>query len=177
MAASGIDLHKILSQQDPESAAVIRPSDPTRIVRALEVLSLTGQGISAHQKRHALSDRPFEVLTLIVDRPSQEMDGRLKLRTKAMFEKGLLDELKGLLALGYPAEAKPFQSVGYRECLAVLEGTIDLERAIELTFLRTRQLAKRQRTWFRGQTPEATWLYPDLAAALKLAQGFLKVSP
>lgn len=173
MAASGTDLYELLRQKDPDSAAQIKPSDPTRIVRALEVLRLTGEGILAHQRRHALSDRPFEVLTLVIDRPIKESEERLKLRTKGMFEMGLVEELKNLLAQGYAQDCKPFQSVGYRECLAILAGRLDLKQAQELVFIRTRQLAKRQRTWFRGQTPEATWLYPDFSSVLALVKDFL----
>jgi tRNA dimethylallyltransferase len=90
-----------------------------------------------------------------------------------MFEMGLVEELRGLLAQGHSRDCKPFQSVGYKECLAVLEGSLELKEARELVFIRTRQLAKRQRTWFRGQTPEATWLYPDFSSAMALVKGFL----
>jgi tRNA dimethylallyltransferase len=173
MAASGADLHALLRERDPESAALIRPSDPTRIVRALEILRLTGEGISVHQRRHALSDRPFETLTLVIDRPGPEMDDRLRQRTKRMFGAGLIDETRALLAQGHSPDSKPFRSVGYRECLAVLAGSLDESAAQELVLTRTRQLAKRQRTWFRGQSPDAVWLYPDPAAALSLIAPFL----
>jgi tRNA dimethylallyltransferase len=174
LAAMGVDLHELLKKLDPVSAARIRPSDPVRTIRALEVLRLTGEGIASHQDRHALSDRPFETLMIVIDRPLEEMDERLRLRTRLMFERGLIGEVRRLLDLGYPPELKPFQSVGYRECLDVLEGKLDPEKAHELVFIRTRQLAKRQRTWFRGQAPGASWLYPELEPVKRLIGGFFE---
>ncbi|MDR1309172.1 MAG: tRNA (adenosine(37)-N6)-dimethylallyltransferase MiaA [Deltaproteobacteria bacterium] len=177
MAGRGQDLHRLLSERDPVSARRIRPSDPARIVRALEVLHLTGEGISVHQDRHALSDRPFEALTVVIDRPLDEMDQRIRERTRRMFELGLLREAGDLLAKGYRPDLKPLRSVGYRECLDVLAGRLGLQEAQEQVFLRTRRLAKRQRTWFRGQAPQARWLYPDPGPVLDLVRGFLEGRP
>jgi tRNA dimethylallyltransferase len=113
---------------------------------------------------------------VVVDRPLEEMDARLRLRTRKMFEQGLLQEVQGLLDRGYSPNLKPFQSVGYRECFEVLSGRLDLKEAENLIFIRTRQLAKRQRTWFRGQAPLAHWLYPEFEPVMKLVTDFLQLN-
>jgi tRNA dimethylallyltransferase len=173
-ADSGVNLYELLAQRDPVAAAVIRSTDPVRIVRALEVFHLTGESIVSHQKRHALSDQPFRTLMVVIDRSMEEIEERIKLRTKLMFKRGILTEVNDLLNQGYSPELKPFRSVGYRECLDVLSGKLNQEKAEELINIRTRQLAKRQRTWFRGQAPQAQWFYPELEPVMRLITDFLK---
>ncbi|MDR1298025.1 MAG: tRNA (adenosine(37)-N6)-dimethylallyltransferase MiaA [Deltaproteobacteria bacterium] len=171
--ARGTDPHALLTGLDPLAAARIKPSDTVRIVRALEVLKLTGRSIVALQQAHALADRPYETLVLVMDRPPEETEARLRLRTGAMLANGLVEETKSLLARGYGPRLKPLRSVGYRECLEYLDGRLTLAEARERIFIRTRQLAKRQRTWFRGQAPEARWTPPDPAVVMPLIREFL----
>ncbi|MDR3134519.1 MAG: tRNA (adenosine(37)-N6)-dimethylallyltransferase MiaA [Deltaproteobacteria bacterium] len=173
MRDSGVCLHGLLAKTDPLAAARIRPSDPARIVRALEVFRLTGESIVTHQERHSLADRPFETLTLALDRPLAEMGERLSQRAREMFKRGLVEEVEGLLRLGYSPSLKPFQSVGYKECLGILDGRLGRAEAERLVIVRTRQLAKRQRTWLRGQAPQAVWLYPEFSPVMGLIGEFL----
>ncbi len=159
-AALGVDLHARLAEIDPETARVLSPADRVRIERALEVHHASGKPISQWQREHALAERPFETLVIVVDRRPEEMEARLAARTEQMFEAGLADEVRSLLEK-WPPEAKPFKSIGYKETVAYLKGETTLDEAIKRTFIATRQLAKRQRTWFRGQMPEALWFHPD----------------
>jgi tRNA dimethylallyltransferase len=173
-APAAADLHEMLRKADPLAASRLSPLDRPRIERALEVLHLTGESIVAHQARHALADRPFDALTIIIDRPPPEMAARLEARTRAMYEGGLVEEARGLLAKGYSPRLKPMMAVGYREAVAVALGQMGQAEAEAATLARTRQLAKRQRTWFRGQAPDGLWMRPDPRAVAKAAKDFLE---
>jgi len=81
----------------------------------------------------------------------------LKHRTREMFQRGLIDEVRGLFAQGYTGDEKPFESLGYKQAAAHLRGRITLAQAIESTEIETRQYAKRQLTWFR-RDPRIQWL-------------------
>jgi tRNA dimethylallyltransferase len=174
MLESGRSLHHLLSELDPLAAARIKPTERHRLERALEVFHLTGESIVTHQARHALADKHFDALTVIVDLEKRELDERLRIRTQAMFEGGLVEEARGLLEKGYSPSLKPFQAVGYREAVDAALGKIGLGEAMASTLRRTRQLAKRQRTWFRGQMPEGLWMIPDLAAVGRVVEDFWK---
>ncbi|MDR0356591.1 MAG: tRNA (adenosine(37)-N6)-dimethylallyltransferase MiaA [Deltaproteobacteria bacterium] len=174
LARNGHCLYEILQKKDPLAAAKIKPGDPARIIRALEVLELAGESIVALQERHKLADEPFDALTIVLDLPMAEIEERLRRRTKLMFEKGLLDEVEGLLARGFGPELKPMRSIGYRQCVEHLAGEKTLDETIEEVYLRSRQLAKRQRTWFRGQTKEALWLAPEPSQILETIRRFVQ---
>jgi tRNA dimethylallyltransferase len=171
-------LHTRLAAVDPLTAARVGPADRVRLERALEVHHLTGRPISQWQKEHGLRDKPFETLTLVLDRPPAELEARLRRRTDLMFAEGLKDEVEKLLQAGWAATLKPFGAIGYRETLDHIRGLISLDRAREKTFLATRRYAKRQRTWFRGQMPEARWFHPDQnAAVVELLRDFFRPRP
>jgi hypothetical protein len=103
----------------------------------------------------------------------EEMESRIKARTKKMFDSGLIDEIKTILASGFSKDLKPLNCVGYRECLEYISGEYSLAETESLICLHTRQLAKRQRTWFRGQAPQAVWLYPEENSVLGVVREFL----
>ncbi len=173
-APTAAELHARLASQDPAAAERIAPTDKVRLERALEVWHLSGRSIIKWQEEHALSERPFRTISFVIDRPLAEMEIRLKKRTQAMFEAGLVAEVEELLAAGWPRKAKPFGSIGYREVLSHLGGELTLEETIEKTFISTRRYAKRQRTWFRGQMPEALPFYPwQQAEILELCLKFM----
>lgn len=158
MAVRGVEaLHDELRAHDPEAAARIAPRDAVRVSRALEVLRITGQPLSTWQAAHRFSDRPYELLLLVLSPPSDELDRRIAARTHAMWDGGLVAETEAVLAAGFSPDAAPLQAIGYREAQAFLRGELDRDTAIERMRLATRQYAKRQRTWFRA-LDGARWL-------------------
>ena len=148
-------LHARLATIDPQAATRIHPRDTKRIVRALEVCTLTGQPLSAaHTPVH---DPIFETRVMILDVTREELAKRIDRRVEAMFANGLIEETETALAspggIGFTARQAP----GYTEVIDFLAGHIDRTEAIRRTQLRTRRLAKRQRTWFRS-FKNAIWI-------------------
>ena len=151
---------------DPETAARLHKNDIRRIIRALEVQTLTGESISKRQVEHE-TPAPPSVPVFALARPRRELYDRINLRVDLMFESGLIEEARALLNRADPIASAPAQAVGYREVFDYLEGRITLASAIEQTKTRTRRFAKRQETWFRsleeiepvsvaGEPPEIT---------------------
>jgi tRNA dimethylallyltransferase len=112
----------------------------------------------------------FSPIRVILDPPRAELHERIALRTIRMFQRGLIAEVRGLLEAGVPADAKAFESIGYKECLSILKGELTEEQAVERVTIATRQYAKRQLTWFRRE-PKALWInhFGDTPEALSLA--------
>jgi tRNA dimethylallyltransferase len=169
----GLDaLFRRLEEVDPVYARKIRSRDRIRIIRALEVWSLTGRPLSEHflgTKPAATAYRLLKV-GLELDRPS--LNHRIDERVERMFERGLLDEVRGLLARGVRETAPPFRALGYRQALACLRGELSLEAAKALTKTDTRHYAKRQMTWFRKMDGVA-WFRADAVPALEQYLGKL----
>ena len=151
--------HAELQRVDPAAARAIHPNDPARIARALEVYRATGTPLSRFREA-----RPFEsvggmVFSLGLAVEPAELWRRIEARVSAMMARGWIDEVATLLADGIAPEAKPMRAIGYRQIAAWLargggpETRTELERAI---VIRTRQYAKRQRTWFRKH-PDIFW--------------------
>ena len=143
------NLHKQLSEIDPEAAQRIHPNDAKRIVRALEVFKLTGKPISSFQKQFD-SNNQSDDWTIIGLRREKEIESkRINLRVKKMVEAGLVDEVKSLLAEDKPLSKQAACAIGYAEIISHLTGHLSLEDAVELIKKNTRHLAKHQRTWFK----------------------------
>jgi len=150
-------LHRILTRLDPAAAARIHRNDLNKTLRALEVRLLEGRPISDlfAQGRTPLGGfRPIKI-GLSPDR--ELLYRKLDMRAAAMFQRGLVGEVRDLLAAGVPADAKPFESLGYQQALQAVRGSITEEQAIASTQLETRRYAKRQLTWFRKE-PDVLWL-------------------
>jgi tRNA dimethylallyltransferase len=144
-------LHGILSRLDPIAAKRIHANDKNKLIRALEVRLLEGKPISTmfREGRDPLTGfRPIKI-GLSPDR--EMLYERLDLRTVRMFDLGLIEEVRGILAGGIPRNAKPFESLGYKQALQVVESTLAEQQAIESTQQETRRYAKRQLTWFRKE--------------------------
>jgi tRNA dimethylallyltransferase len=135
---------------DPAAAARLHSNDTRRLVRALEVFHLTGRPISELQKQFDRATPANECRVFVLDRPKAELLARIDRRVDAMFAEGLVDEVRGLLAQPQPLSKTARQAVGYAETIDYLEGRHDLATAIELVKTHSRQLAKRQATWFRS---------------------------
>jgi tRNA dimethylallyltransferase len=148
-------LHRLLTRLEPAAAARIHPRDVQKATRALEVRLLTGTSMPAPAQAQALEGYVNVKIGLNPDRAV--LHQRLDERAVAMFNGGLLDEVRTLLAQGTTGTEKPFEALGYKQALLHLRGKLTLEEAIASTQLETRQYAKRQWTWFR-RDPEIFWI-------------------
>ncbi|MGE5305273.1 MAG: tRNA (adenosine(37)-N6)-dimethylallyltransferase MiaA [Alphaproteobacteria bacterium] len=166
-------LYQRLERVDPEAISRIHPNDRQRIVRALEVFTLTGKPISEWQKEHAFSENAFDTLVIGLQRERAELYKAINERCDRMIADGLLDEVKQLVDRGYGLDLKPLQSIGYRHMGLVLKGELPYEEAVALMKRDTRRLAKQQLTWFRSDH-DIQWLHPDQKRQLRAAaEGFL----
>jgi tRNA dimethylallyltransferase len=144
-------LHRILKRLDPAAAARIHPNDKNKTMRALEVRLIEGRSLSSLFERGRAPLSGFGPIKLGLDPPRELLYARLNARANMIFERGLVDEVRRLLEAGVSREAKPFESLGYKQALQVLEGSLTIEQALESTQLATRRYAKRQLTWFRKE--------------------------
>jgi tRNA dimethylallyltransferase len=145
------ELWTTLEERDPDAATRIHPNDRVRLVRALEVLELSGRPLSERQEEHRFADRPFEVRWLALDLERESLGQRITDRVDRMFRDGLVDEVRALHSRGYGPELRPLRAIGYREVGWMLAGQIDEATARTSIDRATRQYAKRQRTWFRAE--------------------------
>lgn len=150
-------VHRLLSRLDSRVAARVHPNDVQKAIRAVEICILARRPASEvfEQGRDRLSG--FRVLELGLDPPREALYERLNRRAEKMFETGLIEEVQSLLARGVSPESKPFQSLGYRQALLLVQGKMSLKEAVESTRIETRHYAKRQWTWFR-RDPNVLWL-------------------
>ena len=150
-------LHRLLTRFDPTTAKKIHPHDVPKVTRALEVCLLSGRPVSElfREGRDALGGYRTLKLGLLPDRDA--LYERLDQRCAAMFDGGLVEEVRHILALGYAAESKPFESHGYKQALQSIRGELNLREAVFYAQRNTRQYAKRQLTWFRRE-PGLVWL-------------------
>ena len=153
-------LYARLCRQDPDAAKKIHPNDTYRIIRALEVLASTGKTLSGFHKAHGFNDRPFVVLKIGLHIPREMLYDRINKRVELMIDKGLVDEVKTLLAMGFSPESKSMQSIGYRHMVDFIKGDRAWEETVRTLKRDTRRYAKRQMTWFRAD-PEVLWKTPD----------------
>lgn len=144
-------LHRILRRLDPTTAVRIHPHDRHKLIRALEVRLASGRPLSSWFLEPAHPAAGFETLLLGLNPPRDVLYERINRRCALMFERGLVDEVRRILALGYSSACKPFESLGYRQALAVAEGRMTVEEAVTSTQTETRNYAKRQYTWFRRE--------------------------
>ncbi|HEX8171817.1 MAG TPA: tRNA (adenosine(37)-N6)-dimethylallyltransferase MiaA [Thermoanaerobaculia bacterium] len=164
-------LHRWLSNIDPASGRKIAAADRHRVERALEVWLSAGKPISEWE-RNTADELPSIKLALTLERA--RLHERLDARVAAMFAAGLVEETRALLAR-FPATARPFGTIGYKEAAAVVRGELSEETAIAETRRRTRAYAKRQLTWLRAernvQWLDATNVDRTFEAALRLLRG------
>lgn len=150
-----VAVHAALVEADPVAAASILPTDGRRMVRALEVVELTGQPFAASAPQ--IGEPRWGTRILGVDRDTEELDARIRLRTDQMFANGLVGEVEGLISRGLRAGVTAPRAIGYSQVLAYLDGEYDLTEAVERTFIGTRRYVRRQRSWFRRDS-RVQWL-------------------
>lgn len=173
-AEGGRALFDELRSIDCSSAEVIHPSDRVRVLRALEVASITGTAPSRLKKRWAAAGARFQVLFIAVSLEREEIYRRIDARVDAMLQLGLVDEVRGLLRKGYGPELKPMNALGYRHIVSHLSGGVSLPEAVAEMKRDTRRYAKRQMTWL-SREPDAVWTGLDNTAerAAEMAKRFL----
>lgn len=140
-------LHRHLASVDPAAASSILDTDSRRIVRALEVVELTGEPFAASAP--TIGEPRWGTKILALDRDTADLDERIALRTRLMFSNGLVDEVAALAEVGLRDGVTARRAIGYAQTLDALDGEHDLATAEELTFIGTRRYVRRQRSWFR----------------------------
>ncbi len=143
-------LHQQVANIDPASAARLHPNDTRRLIRAFEVYEKTGRPISEWQRQFDVGRPAAECRVFVLDWPKEELHARINERVDGMFAAGLVEEVRGLLSEPRPLSRTASQAVGYREVIEHLAGHRNLAETIALVKQHTRQLAKRQSTWFRS---------------------------
>lgn len=157
-----------LAASDPDSAARTDLANPRRVLRALEVLSLSGMGMAAWAARTPPPLLPLSqahAVALTPDRPA--LEARIRARLPAMIEAGALDEVRAALNAGHGLDLPSMQALGVAELAAHLRGETALGDALELTAISTRRYAKRQVTWIRNQM--SAWRTLDAVGAAEMA--------
>ena len=151
-------LHEELAARDSAAAAAILPTDGRRIVRALEVVELTGEPFAASAPR--IGTPRWNTAIIGLDCSTTLLDERLARRTEEMFEAGLVGEVRALLDRGLRGGVTAARALGYAQVIAAIDagaGPVELDRARESTFVGTRRYVRRQRSWFR-RDPRIHWL-------------------
>ena len=148
-------LHARLREVDPAAASTILDTDGRRIVRALEVVEITGRPFAASAP--TIGEPRWATRILAVDRERELLDARIEERTAQMFASGFRDEVVALCEQGLRDGKTASQAIGYAQMLAHLDGEYNLDTAQELTFIGTRRYVRRQRSWFR-RDHRAIWL-------------------
>jgi tRNA dimethylallyltransferase len=161
-------LHARLAELDPVAAASILPSNGRRVVRALEVIELTGRPFSAALPKPG----PARYGTVLIglDLSTDELDERVARRVDVMFERGLVAEVRELIPLGLRDGRTAARALGYQQVLAALDGDGDLDTARSETIRATRRFVRRQRSWFRRDS-RITWLDAGRADLLDAVAG------
>jgi tRNA dimethylallyltransferase len=159
-------LHAHLASVDPDAAARILPDNGRRIVRALEVVRLTGRRFSAGLPAHEYLDPLSVQIGLDIDRPA--LDARIARRVREMFDDGFVEEVARLLGAGLAEGRTARTAIGYREVAAYLDGRTSLDQAIESTTTATRRFSRRQDAWFR-KDPRVVWVGWDAPDRVELA--------
>ena len=146
-------LHRELARHDPVSAGRIDARNLRRVIRALEIHYITGTPMSEWTKQR----QPLPCLVTAPLISEEALDARIEARTRAMFDAGLVDEVRTLLATGVGADAPGFDAIGYREVVAHLRGGPGLDETIAAVAHATRRFARRQRAWFRAGDERIRW--------------------
>jgi tRNA dimethylallyltransferase len=150
-------LHRMLARVDAQSAARIQPRDLKRMVRALEVFFLTGRPLTEHFADTRSPIPEMKIISIALRLPAEVSSDRVTRRVDQQFARGLLDEVRALLASGVPETARPFGGLVYRQVLEMLHGVRDEAATRALIAQENRRYARRQLIWFRKE-PNLQWL-------------------
>jgi tRNA dimethylallyltransferase len=145
------ELYQLLHKIDKEYAEKIHINDKKRIIRGLEVFYTTGKTFSQFQKEHKFKEKRYEFIGFNFERDRDEIMERIEKRIEKMFQKGLVEEVKSLINMGYESFITSTQAIGYKEIVPYLKGEIDLETAKNNLVKNTKSFAKRQLRTFRNK--------------------------
>jgi tRNA dimethylallyltransferase len=165
-------LHARLAAVDPSAAVAILPSNGRRIVRALEVIALTGRPFAARLPEAAAPR--YDAVLLGLDRSTEDLDGAVARRVARMFAAGLVAETRGLLP-GLREGQTASRALGYQQVLSALDGLIELPTAAADTVVATRRFVRRQRSWFRRDR-RIVWMDADASDVLGRAHAAITAS-
>ena len=170
----GEAMYDRLRRADPETAAKVRPADRLRVLRALEILEITGEPASSRRKAWTGGPGTCRVLWFALRLEREELYRRIDERVDGMVRQGMVAEVRTLLSRGYGPEVRSMGSLGYRHVLRHLLGEISLEQAIAEWKRDTRRYAKRQMTWLCAER-DVRWVEGDsaLAAMEEMSRKFL----
>lgn len=142
-------VYDMLMEMDPDSAKNLHVNDLKRIIRAIEVFQHTKKSITYHRQVSRLQPPIFDYRIIGLQMSRDRLYGRIDQRVDLMMEKGLLEEVRALKAMGFDRKSPAMQGIGYKELLAYFRGLVTLEEAIRLIKTGSRHYAKRQMTWFK----------------------------
>jgi tRNA dimethylallyltransferase len=168
----GVDwLHAGLDQLDPLAAEKIDARNVRRTIRALEVILTTGRPYS---QQRGQSDSPYNLLTIGLKRPREELYQRIDERIEAMFAAGFVEEVAWLLEEGYAPDLPSMSAIGYREAVRVVKGQISVEQAKVEMRRATRVFVRRQANWFKIDDPDIHWFEAGQLNVVKAIEGFIR---
>lgn len=153
-------IYNKLSQIDPESLKKINPNDRKRVIRALEIYHETGKPMSYFNKNFRKEVDKYNLLIIGLTMDRSKLYSRINKRVDSMINKGLIEEVEGLIKMGYTRDLTSMKAIGYKEIIAYLKGEIELEEAIRVLKRNTRRYAKRQETWFKRDS-RIKWIDVD----------------
>ena len=145
------ELHKKLALVDGEYADSVSYNNVKKVVRALTFFEMTGEKLSEHNKRERERSSPFDFAYFVLTMDRKKLYERIDKRVDLMFDMGLVDEVKALMAKGYDKSLVSMQGIGYKEVIDYLNGRTSLEECIDIIKRDTRHFAKRQLTWFKRE--------------------------
>ena len=145
------ELHKKLALVDREYADSVSENNVKKVVRALTFFEMTGEKLSEHNKRERERRSPFDFAYFVLTMDRKKLYERIDKRVDLMFDMGLVEEVKALMAKGYDKSLVSMQGIGYKEVIDYLNGKTSLEECIDIIKRDTRHFAKRQLTWFKRE--------------------------
>jgi tRNA dimethylallyltransferase len=162
-----LGFYENMKKVDPEYSLKVSFRDKRRMVRAMEVFQLTGFSMSEWSRKHGFKSPRYEALKIGLQKPRDELFKRINERVDTMLASGWIEEVKGIFSLGFDEHLKPFSSIGYREIVLYLHGSITYEDMVKDIKKFTRHYAKRQFTWFLREKDISWYEYPEGTDTMK----------
>lgn len=169
------ELHKKLALVDREYADSVSYNNVKKVVRALTFFEMTGEKLSEHNKRERERSSPFDFAYFVLTMDRKKLYERIDKRVDLMFDMGLVEEVKALMAKGYDKSLVSMQGIGYKEVIDYLSGKTSLEECIDIIKRDTRHFAKRQLTWFKREKVVTYIDKDEFAAEDKCLKEMLRV--